>query len=240
MSTPESPRPPRHIAIVMDGNGRWAQQRGLPRLLGHKAGVDAVRRIVTECSRLGVGVLTLYAFSTENWVRPKAEVTGLMAILKRFVRAELPMMMRNNIRLMTIGDRSRLPAGSRAELEKSIEKTRGNTGLILNLALNYGARNEIVRAVNRLIADGKQQVDETALSRYLDTASIPDPDLFIRTSGEMRLSNFLLWQLAYAELYVTPVLWPDFGAAELGDAIEAFSKRARRFGGVAAGPERRK
>lgn len=233
-----SPRLPRHIAIVMDGNGRWAQKRGLPRLFGHKAGVDAVRRIVEECSRLGVGVLTLYAFSTENWARPKAEITGLMAILKQFVRAELPTMMRNNIRLMTIGDRSRLPAGPRAELEKAMEKTGGNTGLVLNLALNYGARDEIVRAVNRLIADGKNKVDEATLAEYLDTAAIPDPDLFIRTSGEMRLSNFLLWQLAYAELYVTPVLWPDFDATALGAAIAAFNTRSRRFGGIDDRPER--
>jgi undecaprenyl diphosphate synthase len=229
---PNIPYLPRHIAIVMDGNGRWAKKRGMPRLFGHKAGVNTVREIVEECSRLGIGVLTLYAFSTENWIRPKAEIVGLMSILKRFVRSEQPTMMRNNIRLMTIGDRSKLPAGPRAEIDKTIEATRKNTGLTLNLALNYGARDEMVRAVNRLVKDGVERVDETVLSRYLDTAALPDPELFIRTSGEMRLSNFLLWQLAYTELYVSPVLWPDFKIKHLHEAITDFQKRDRRFGGV--------
>ncbi|MGA2090614.1 MAG: isoprenyl transferase [Endomicrobiales bacterium] len=229
---PQAPNLPRHIAIVMDGNGRWAKKRGMPRLFGHKAGVNTVREIVEECSHLGITVLTLYAFSTENWGRPKVEIIGLMGILKHYVRTELPTMMRNNIRFMTIGDRTKIPPGPRAEIEKTIEATCHNTGLTLNLALNYGARDEMVRAVNRLIASGIEQVDETILSENLDTAGLPDPDLFIRTSGEMRLSNFLLWQMAYTELQVTPVLWPDFKIKHLHEAIADFQKRDRRFGGV--------
>jgi undecaprenyl diphosphate synthase len=229
---PDTPLLPRHIAIVMDGNGRWAKKRGMPRLFGHKAGVNTVREVVKECSRLGIGVLTLYAFSTENWIRPKTEIAGLMGLLKHFVRLELPMMMRNNIRLMTIGDSSKLPAAPWAEMKRTIEATSRNTGLILNLALNYGSRDEMVRTVNGLIASGIKQVDETVLSQHLDTAGLPDPDLFIRTSGEMRLSNFLLWQMAYTELHVTPVLWPDFKIKHLHEAIADFQKRNRRYGGV--------
>jgi len=230
--TPDIVSLPRHIAIVMDGNGRWAKKRGMPRLFGHRAGVNAVKEIVEECSRLNIGVLTLYALSTENWIRPKAEIIGLMSILKRYVRLELPMMMRNNVKLTTIGDQSKLPADTRAEIKKTIEATSRNTGLTLNLALNYGARDEMVRAINRLVAAGIQRVDETTVSNYLDTAGLPDPDLFIRTSGEMRLSNFMLWQIAYTELHVTPVLWPDFKIKHLHEAIADFRQRGRRYGGV--------
>ncbi|MCX5778346.1 MAG: isoprenyl transferase [Elusimicrobia bacterium] len=232
MITPDIVSLPRHIAIVMDGNGRWAKKRGMPRLFGHRAGVNAVKEIVEECSRLNIGVLTLYALSTENWIRPKAEIIGLMSILKRYVRLELPMMMRNNVKLTTIGDQSKLPADTRAEIKKTIEATSRNTGLTLNLALNYGARDEMVRAINRLVAAGIQRVDETTVSNYLDTAGLPDPDLFIRTSGEMRLSNFMLWQIAYTELHVTPVLWPDFKIKHLHEAIADFRQRGRRYGGV--------
>ena len=232
MITPDIVSLPRHIAIVMDGNGRWAKKRGMPRLFGHRAGVNAVKEIVEECSRLNIGVLTLYALSTENWIRPKAEIIGLMSILKRYVRLELPMMMRNNVKLTTIGDQSKLPADTRAKIKKTIEATSRNTGLTLNLALNYGARDEMVRAINRIVAAGIQRVDETTVSNYLDTAGLPDPDLFIRTSGEMRLSNFMLWQIAYTELHVTPVLWPDFKIKHLHEAIADFRQRGRRYGGV--------
>jgi undecaprenyl diphosphate synthase len=220
----------------MDGNGRWAVKRGLPRIFGHRAAVKTVRSIVEQCADLGIEVLTLYAFSTENWVRPKMEVRGLMAILKKYLRKELPTMMRNNIRFRTIGDISYFPPAVQQEIQSTIDATKGNSGMFFNLALNYGGRQDIVRAVNGLILKGIKEVDERSFGMYLDTAGLPDPDLLIRTSGEMRLSNFLLWQVAYAELYITPVLWPDFNGKNLLEAIQEYQKRDRRFGGVKTAP----
>ncbi len=227
---------PRHIAIIMDGNGRWAKERGLPRIMGHQAGIAAIRSIVKACSRRGVQVLTLYAFSHENWQRPRVEVKALMRLLEMYLEQELPLLMRNNVRLSVIGQTWRLPQSAQAVLQRSIAVTRRNSGLVLNLALSYGARSEIVGAVRR-IAEGvrdrryrPEQVTERLIERHLDTAGLPDPDLLIRTSGEMRLSNFLLWQLSYTELYVTPVLWPDFRARHLSAAIVAYRQRERRFG----------
>lgn len=223
---------PSHIAIIMDGNGRWAKKRGLPRAFGHRAGVKNVREIVESCSRLGIKALTLYAFSTENWSRPGVEVSALMALLKAYLKREYPTMMKNNIRLRAIGDPSALPGPAREELKSVIKKTGENTGMTLNLALNYGGRQELVRAVNRLMKDGAERVDEKSIASSLDTAGLPDPDLVIRTSGEMRLSNFLLWQTAYSEFYVTSTLWPDFKTPELNKAILEFQSRERRFGGI--------
>lgn len=229
---PDPTRLPRHIAIIMDGNGRWAQKRKLPRIFGHRAAMKTVRNIVEACADLKIEALTLYAFSTENWSRPEKEISGLMLILRKYLASELKTMLRNNVRLMTIGDQSKFPESIREELRKTIRETRGNTGLVLNLALNYGSRQEIVRAANKLIAGGAKKIDEQTLSDSLDTAGLPDPDLVIRTSGEMRISNFLLWQIAYSELYITPVLWPDFSEKHLFEAIIDYQKRDRRFGGL--------
>lgn len=223
---------PRHIAVIMDGNGRWAKKRKLPRIFGHRAGIKSVRTTVETCAELKIQALTLYAFSTENWVRPKSEINALMALLKTYLRRELSNMMKNNIRLNTIGDTSRLPEAAQKELKKTIHITRNNKGLVLNLALNYGSRQEIVRAVNKIITGNIRKVDENTISGYLDTKNLPDPDLVIRTSGEMRLSNFLLWQSAYTELHVTSVLWPDFSAKNLYEAIIDFQQRQRRYGGL--------
>ena len=223
---------PRHIAIIMDGNGRWAKSRGLPRVAGHKLGVDSVRSATKTCGKLGVEVLTLYAFSTENWLRPKDEVSELMRLLSWTLKREVGELDKNNVRLRASGRIEGLPKPVQEELARGIEKLKGNTGLILNLALNYGSRQEIVDAVNALIASGAKTVDEAAIAAKLYTGDLPDPDLVIRTSGEMRISNFLLWQIAYTELWITPTLWPDFGAADLYRAIAEFQGRARRFGGV--------
>ena len=223
---------PRHIAIIMDGNGRWAKARGLPRAAGHKAGVQSVREAVRACGELGVKALTLYSFSTENWLRPKAEISELMRLLSWALRRETAELGKNNVRLMASGRLSGLPARVLRELEASIAKLKDNTGLILNLALNYGARAEIVDAVNALLKDGAKEITEEGVSSKLYTASLPDPDLLIRTSGEMRISNFLLWQIAYAELYVTPVFWPDFRKNHLIEAIAEYRRRERRFGGL--------
>ena len=225
-------RLPRHIAVIMDGNGRWAKLRGLPRLAGHKAGVDSVREIVRGCGELGIEVLTLYSFSTENWLRPREEVSELMKLVTYALRREAGKLKKNNVRLKASGRLEGLPAELRVELERSIKSLSGNTGLCLNLALNYGSRQEIVDAVNRLIASGAGKISEDDLSRALYTAGLPDPDLVIRTSGELRLSNFLLWQSAYAEIHVTPVLWPDFRREHLLEAIADFQRRQRRFGGL--------
>jgi len=224
-------RLPRHLAIIMDGNGRWAKAKGLPRLAGHKAGVETVREMVKACSDLKIPVLTLYAFSTENWARPKAEVADLMGLLAFALKRETLELAENNVRLCAIGRLEGLPRNARAELDRSIARLQGNTGLVLNIALNYGARQELVDAVNRLLAAGRAPVTEEDVSRALYTAGLPDPDLLIRTSGEMRVSNFLLWQIAYAELYVTPVLWPDFTRRHLAAALADFQGRERRFGG---------
>jgi undecaprenyl diphosphate synthase len=227
----DSTRIPAHIAIIMDGNGRWARQRSLPRVAGHQAGVPAVRSVVETCASMGVRALTLYAFSVENWKRPRAEIDTLWRLLRVYLRAELALMMRNDIRFAAIGRLDALPAHVRAELDHVTLKTAANRGLRLNLAINYGGRAELVDAVKALLKD-QEEVTEQAISDRLYTAGLPDPDLLIRTSGEMRISNFLLWQIAYAELYVTETLWPDFTRAELLRAILDYQKRDRRFGGL--------
>ncbi len=224
-------RLPAHIAIIMDGNGRWARGRGLPRVAGHKAGVRSVRETVESCARLGLRALTLYAFSVENWKRPRAEVETLWRLLRIYLRAELPEMHRHDIRFTAIGRLDALPGFVRKELDSVIASTAANSGLQLNLAINYGGRAELVDAVKQLIRDGVE-IDEAAISARLYTAGMPDPDLLIRTSGEMRVSNFLLWQIAYAELYITETLWPDFSRSELLRAILAYQQRDRRFGGI--------
>ena len=231
-------RLPRHIAVIMDGNGRWAQKRALPRSMGHRAGVEALRKVVKTCSELGIEVLTVYAFSTENWSRPKAEVGVLMTLLTEYLRKELQELHQNNVVIRAIGGIAALPREAQHELDHSIKRTRNNTGLILNLALNYGGRSEIIDAVKQLsknVLSGKQQIeeiDEKCFSDQLFTRGLPDPDLMIRTSGEMRLSNFLLWQLAYTEIVIIEELWPDFGEKTLLDAINVYQKRDRRFGGI--------
>ncbi len=223
---------PRHIAVIMDGNGRWAKKRGLPRLFGHRAGTQSVREAVKVCGELGIEVLTLYAFSTENWVRPKTEVNALMGLLSKMLSSEISELDKNNVRLMTVGRTHELPPKVQDDLRKGIEKLKHNTGLTLNLALNYGGRQEIVDAIKKIQKLGIKNIDEKNFSDYLYTAGLPDPDLMIRTSGEMRLSNFLLYQLAYAELYVTETLWPDFRREHLYKAVEEYQKRERRFGGT--------
>ncbi len=231
-------RIPRHIAIIMDGNGRWAKLRHKRRVEGHRAGIAAVRDTVETAARLGLEVLTLYAFSVENWKRPKSEVSTLMALLKRYLRLELQTLLRNNIRFNVIGRMSDLPADVQHELQRAMDATAGGTGLQFNIALNYGGRSEITDAVKRLVADalergGAGEIDEPLLGSYLYTAGQPDPDLLIRTSGEMRVSNFLLWQIAYAEIWVTDILWPDFRRRHLLQAVSDFQKRERRYGGIA-------
>ena len=236
-------RLPAHIAIIMDGNGRWASRRFLPRVAGHKAGVGPVRSTVETCARLGVKVLTLYAFSVENWKRPRAEVETLWRLLRFYLRKELPELQKNDIRLQAIGRLDALPPDVRRELEDGVEATSRNRGLLVNLAINYSGRAEIVDAVNAILEAarlegrlGSLQLDERALSKNLYTGSCPDPDLLIRTSGEMRISNFLLWQIAYAELYVTDTLWPDFTRTNLLAAVLEYQKRDRRYGGLSATP----
>lgn len=229
---------PRHIAIIMDGNGRWANARGLPRIEGHRRGVGSVRRTVEECCRLGIEQLTLYCFSTENWKRPRLELDLLMSLLKHYVIAERNEIMEQNIRLCAIGRTAELHAGILKELKKSCEVSAGNQGMRLCLALNYGSRQEIVDAIRKIaneVADGKlspSDIDEAQVAAQLDTAGMPDPDLLIRTSGEMRISNFLLWQISYAELVVTQTHWPDFDVQELHTALKEFARRDRRFGGL--------
>jgi len=225
---------PAHIAIIMDGNGRWAAQRHLPRVEGHRAGIDSVRDVVETSARLGIEVLTLYAFSVENWKRPRAEVNTLMMLLKRYIRLELNTLLQNNIRFQVIGRAEALPPDVQDELEIGIAKTTKNTGMLFNIALNYGGRAEIVDAARRAIASGvsADDLDEARFSTLLYTAGQPDPDLLIRTSGEMRISNFLLWQIAYSEIWVTETLWPDFRRRDLLDAVVAYQKRDRRYGGI--------
>jgi len=233
---------PRHVAVIMDGNGRWAQARGLPRAAGHREGVETVRRIVTESARLGLGALTLYSFSSENWKRPADEVAALMFLCCEFLRLERPTMLRENIRFRRIGRREGLPAEVLAELDETERATAHHTGLTLCLALNYGSRTEIADAARALAAEvaaGKrtlESIDESAVTAHLYTAGIADPDLLVRTAGEMRVSNYLLWQISYAEIHVTDVLWPDFTVADLHRALADFSARERRFGGVPAAP----
>ena len=227
-------RLPRHVAIIMDGNGRWAGERHLPRVEGHRAGIEAVRDVVEASARLGLEVLTLYAFSVENWKRPVSEVSTLMMLLKRYLRLELNTLLRNNIRFRVIGRASELAADVREELAAGEEKTAANTGMLFNIALNYGGRAEIVEAAKRLIEAGvsADELDEERFAGFLYTAGQPDPDLLIRTSGEMRVSNFLLWQIAYSEIWVTETLWPDFRKRHLLEAILAYQKRDRRYGGI--------
>ena len=229
---------PRHVAIIMDGNGRWAKARGVPRLMGHQAGRESVREAVRACAALGVDVLTLYTFSTENWNRPAREVTALMAMLRETLRAERAELKSNNVRLQVIGREADLPAPVRRAIEETQAHLSGCTGMLLNLALSYSGRAELVDAVRRMLAEraagrlGAQDVDEELISSYLYTAGLPDPDLLIRTSGEMRVSNFMLWQLAYTELWITDTLWPDFRRRHLFQAIADFQQRERRFGRV--------
>jgi undecaprenyl diphosphate synthase len=223
---------PAHIAIIMDGNGRWAQRRHLPRLAGHRAGVRNIHRIVRACTDLGITMLTVYAFSTENWGRPEDEVSGLMAIFADASERETRNLHRNGVCIQHVGTMEGVNPHLRSAIERAIELTRNNTRLTLNVAFNYGGRAEIVEAVRRIVADGLpvDQITETTLNRYLYTANVPDPDLVIRTAGEMRLSNFLIWQAAYSEYYATPTLWPDFGADDLHTAIQAYGTRHRKFG----------
>lgn len=227
---------PEHIAIIMDGNGRWAKQQGLGRIFGHQKGVDAVREVTTAAAELGVGYLTLYVFSTENWARPKLEVDALMGLLVDTIEKETPVLKKNNVSLHTVGDLDRLPPAARAKMFKCIADTAQCTGLRLVLALSYSARWEIVRAVQQIASQAVERkiaiedIDEKTISAHLSTFDMPDPDLMIRTSGEERISNFLLWQLAYSELYFTPLLWPDFGKEQFYEAIYDFQQRERRFG----------
>ena len=229
---------PSHIAIIMDGNGRWAKKRGLPRTLGHKAGVEAIRGIVKECSKIGIGYLTFYAFSTENWKRPQDEVNGLMKLLVQYLKGEFQELNRNNVIINYIGNITELPKLCQDELIKAKNLTKNNTGLTLNLALNYGGRDEILFSFKNILKAYDQgefkleELNEDMISNNLYTKDIPDPELMIRTSGEERLSNFLIWQLAYSEFYFTDVLWPDFNKDDLYLALKTFERRDRRFGGL--------
>jgi undecaprenyl diphosphate synthase len=235
---------PRHIAVIMDGNGRWAQSRHLPRVAGHRAGVKAAREIIEACARLKLPCLTLYAFSLENWRRPQTEVDFLMRLLREYLKRELPEIHKNNIRLVVIGRSSQLPDAVRSDIEQGMRLTAGNTGMKLVVALNYGGRAELVDAFNAMLDHARFngaepfRADEQSISDYLYTAGLPDPDLLIRTSGEMRVSNFLLWQIAYAEIYVTETLWPDFSRVRLLEALVDFQKRERRYGGLGSGEKK--
>jgi undecaprenyl diphosphate synthase len=229
---------PAHVAVIMDGNGRWASRRGLPRVAGHRAGIRAVRDVLEGAGELGIPVLTLYAFSSENWKRPESEVRTLMELLREYLARELDAIHRNNVRFGTIGDTSVLAPEIRSELRRATVLTEGNTGVRFNVALNYSGRAELLRAVNHLIRDSRENpelaagVDSAMLERYLYTRDLPDPDLLIRTSGELRVSNFLLWQIAYSEIWVTDTLWPDFRKRHLYEAVVSFQKRERRYGGL--------
>ena len=229
---------PAHIAIIMDGNGRWAAQRHLPRVEGHRAGIHSVRDVVETSARLGIEVLTLYAFSVENWKRPRAEINTLMTLLKRYLRLELSTLLKNDIRFQVIGRKDELSADVQHELDIGIRQTANNRGMLFNIALNYGGRAEIVDAAKRVLAAGidPDDLDERRFGAFLYTAGQPDPDLLIRTSGEMRVSNFLLWQIAYSEIWVTETLWPDFRRRHLLEAVVAYQKRDRRYGGIKASP----
>ncbi len=236
-------RLPRHVAIIMDGNGRWAGRRHLPRVAGHRAGVRAARQVIESSARLGIEALTLYAFSVENWRRPQTEVDFLMRLLREYLRKELPVIHKNNIRLLVIGRSGQLPVPVREELDEAMKLTEANTGMKLVVALNYGGRAELVDAFNSILGElgrdgqARGRVEEESISNHLYTAGLPDPDLLVRTSGEMRVSNFLLWQIAYAEIYVTETLWPDFNTASLLEALVEYQGRERRYGGL--GPGRR-
>jgi undecaprenyl diphosphate synthase len=233
---------PKHLAVIMDGNGRWAQRRHLPRIAGHRKGTETARVTIETCSRLKLEALTLYAFSVENWRRPKAEIDFLMQLLREYIRQEMPLIQRNNIRMRFLGRSDELPAAVQRDTREAVEATAGNTGMVLCIALNYGGRAEIVDAANALLAERQaagdsRKLTESELERHLYTAGLPDPDLLIRTSGEMRVSNFLLWQIAYAEIFVTETLWPDFNRARLLEAFVEFQKRDRRYGGIGESEE---
>lgn len=229
---------PQHIAIIMDGNGRWAKAKNLPRTMGHKAGVETIRRVIKEADRLGVKYITLYAFSTENWKRPKDEVNALMKLLVQYLRSEVSELHRNKVVLRVLGDITALADECRKEIEESIELTKNNTGLVLNFAFNYGGRDEIIRAVKNVVDDvqegkiNKENITQELFANYLYTKDSPDPDLIIRPSGEQRLSNFLLWQCAYSEFWYSNINWPDFSEKDLQQAIYDYQNRDRRFGGV--------
>ncbi|RDW17807.1 isoprenyl transferase [Oceanobacillus chungangensis] len=229
---------PNHVAIIMDGNGRWAEKRGLPRIAGHQAGVKTVNKIVKTAVEANIQILTLYAFSTENWNRPKSEIDFIMKLPKEFLHIYLPGLIENNVRINIIGDISTLPKHTQESVQYAIDKTKDNDGLLLNFALNYGSRSEIMRAIKQIMTDidgsklSIDSIDEKVFSEYLYTHNLTDPDLLIRTSGEQRLSNFLLWQLAYTEFWFTDVLWPDFDEAVFGQALEEYQHRKRRYGGI--------
>ena len=225
---------PRHVAIIMDGNGRWAKARGMPRLAGHRAGTENLRPILEACVDFGIEILTIWAFSTENWRRPEAEVTGLLRILERMIRRELRELHKQGVKLRHIGRMERLPKRLQKEVQDAVELTKDNDRIVLNVAFDYGGRAEIVHAVQQIIREGiaAEEVDEELLSRHMYTAGQPDPDLIIRTGGDLRTSGFMLWQSAYTEYYITPTFWPDFGREELYEALVAFGQRDRRFGGI--------
>ncbi len=231
---------PRHVAVIMDGNGRWAQKRHLPRIAGHRSGTQSARTTIETCARLKIEALTLYAFSVENWRRPKTEIDFLMQLLREYLKKEMPLLQKNEIRMRFLGRIDELPAGVQKDVREAMEKTAGNKGMVLSVALNYGGRAEIVDAMNSILAERNgngtsSQITEEQLARHLYTDGLPDPDLLIRTSGEMRVSNFLLWQIAYAEIFVTETLWPDFNRARLLEALVEFQKRERRYGGIREG-----
>jgi undecaprenyl diphosphate synthase len=233
-------RLPKHVAVIMDGNGRWAQKRHLPRIAGHRSGTQTARTTIETCARLKIEALTLYAFSVENWRRPKTEIDFLMALLREYLRREMPLIQKNNIRMRFLGRMEELPPGVQKDAREAIEKTAGNNGMVLCVALNYGGRAEIVDAMNAILSErnghgASKKITEEQVSRHLYTEGLPDPDLLIRTSGEMRVSNFLLWQIAYAEIFVTETLWPDFSRARLLEALLEFQKRERRYGGIREG-----
>ena len=231
-------RLPKHIAIIMDGNGRWAQMRGMPRTMGHRAGVEALKKIVRFCHEIGIKYLTVYAFSTENWKRPQSEIGILMSLLKEYVRKELDELHINNVKIGILGDISPLSEDVKEAINYACERTKNNSGLVFNLALNYGGRAELVNAVKQIVDDvqnGKlicSEINENTIEKYLFTRNCPEPELLIRTSGEMRLSNFLLWQVAYSEIVVVPECWPDFNENSLVEAVRIFQNRERRFGGI--------
>ncbi len=222
---------PNHIAIIMDGNGRWAKKKGMPRTYGHKAGADTLRKILTSCGELGVKYLTVYAFSTENWKRAKEEVDTLMFLFKTYLKNEKKLLMKNNVRFLVSGRKDGVSEDLLNEIKKLEEATKGNTGITLNIAFNYGGRAELVDAIKEIIKNNEKEITEETVEKYLYN-QLPDPELLIRTSGELRISNFLLWQIAYSEIYVTDTYWPDFNKDELIKAIESYQKRDRRFGGV--------
>ncbi|MBU4129071.1 isoprenyl transferase [bacterium] len=232
LSKLDKSRIPKHVAIIMDGNGRWAKKRGLPRMAGHRKGINRLKEIVPAAKDYGIKFLTLFAFSTENWNRPEGEIKGLFKTLEKYLKDEVAELQKNNTRLHPIGRLEKLPSPLREELFRVERITKNNKGIILNLALNYGGRSDIVNAVKKIIANQPKKIDEETFSKYLYTSGQPDPDLLIRTSGEMRISNFLLWQLAYSELWITPILWPDFRREDLLQAILDYQMRERRFGRI--------